>query len=123
MDYVEGTDAAELLRSQYPSGLPEVEVFEIITAVADALDYAHSRGLLHRDVKPANILLTDADPRARRILLADFGIARQLGDISGLTATNMVVGTTAYSAPEQLVGADIDGRADQYALGSRRFTC
>jgi serine/threonine protein kinase, bacterial len=121
MDYVEGTDAAELLRNRYPSGMPEAEVFEIVTAVADALDYAHQRGLLHRDVKPANILLTDTDPRERRILLADFGIARELGDISGLTATNMVVGTTAYSAPEQLMGQDLDGRADQYALGCTAF--
>jgi serine/threonine protein kinase, bacterial len=121
MDYVEGTDAAELLRTRYPSGMPEAEAFEIVTAVADALDYAHLRGLLHRDVKPANILLTDADPRAQRILLADFGIAREMGDISGLTATNMVVGTTAYSAPEQLMGSDIDGRVDQYALGCTAF--
>jgi serine/threonine-protein kinase len=121
MDYVEGTDAAELLRTRFSSGLPKAEVFEIVTAVADALDYAHLRGLLHRDVKPANILLTDADPRTRRILLADFGIAREIGDISGLTATNMVVGTTAYSAPEQLMGSDIDGRADQYALGCTAF--
>ncbi len=121
MDYVEGTDAAELLRSRYPSGMPKAEVFEIVTAVADALDYAHLRGLLHRDVKPANILLTEADPRGRRILLADFGIAREIGDISGLTATNMVVGTTGYSAPEQLMGSDIDGRADQYALGCTAF--
>ena len=121
MDYVEGTDAAELLRTRYPSGMPKAEVFEIITAVAGALDYAHLRGLLHRDVKPANILLTEADPRGRRILLADFGIAREIGDISGLTATNMVVGTTAYAAPEQLMGSDIDGRADQYALGCSAF--
>jgi serine/threonine protein kinase, bacterial len=121
MDYVEGTDAAELLRTRYPSGMPKAEVFEIITAVADALDYAHLRGLLHRDVKPANILLTEADPGGRRILLADFGIAREIGDISGLTATNMVVGTTAYTAPEQLMGSDIDGRADQYALGCSAF--
>jgi serine/threonine protein kinase, bacterial len=121
MDYVEGTDAAELLRSRYPSGMPKAEVFEIVTAVADALDYAHLRGLLHRDVKPANILLTEADPRGRRILLADFGIAREMGDISGLTATNMVVGTTGYSAPEQLMGSDLDGRADQYALGCTAF--
>lgn len=119
MDYVEGTDAAQLLR-QYPSGMPKADVVEIITAVADALDYAHSRGLLHRDVKPANILLTDATPR-RRILLADFGIARELGEISGLTATNMMMGTTAYCAPEQLQGLDLDGRADQYALGCTAF--
>ena len=121
MDYVEGTDAAELLRTRYPSGLPKDEVFKIVNAVSDALDYAHLRGLLHRDVKPANILLTDTDPRGRRIVLADFGIARQIGDISGLTATNMVMGTTAYSAPEQLMGSDIDGRADQYALGCTAF--
>src|ERR1700730_13472097 len=90
MDYVEGTDAAKLLRSQYPSGMPQKDVVEIISAVGDALDYAHARGLLHRDVKPANILLGEANPR-RRILLADFGIARELGEISGLTATNMLV--------------------------------
>jgi serine/threonine-protein kinase len=121
MDYVEGTDAAELLRSRYPSGLPRAEAFAIISAIADALDYAHQRGLLHRDIKPANILLSDSGPRGRRILLADFGIARQVGDISGLTATNMVMGTTAYAAPEQLLGHDIDGRADQYALGCTAF--
>jgi hypothetical protein len=120
MDYVQGTDAAKLLRTNYPSGMPKADVVEIISAVADALDYAHSRGLLHRDVKPSNILLTEASPR-RRILLADFGIARELGEISGLTATNMLVGTTAYCAPEQLQGADLDGRADQYALGCTAF--
>lgn len=120
MDYVEGTDAAGLLRSQYPSGMPKAVVVEIISAVADALDYAHSRGLLHRDVKPANILLSDASPR-RRILLADFGIARELGEISGLTATNMLMGTTAYCAPEQLKGLNLDARADQYALGCTAF--
>ena len=120
MDYVEGTDAAKLLRELYPDGMPKTDVVAIISAVADALDHAHARGLLHRDVKPANILLTDPNPR-RRILLADFGIARELGEISGLTATNMMVGTTAYCAPEQLQGADLDGRADQYALACTAF--
>ena len=123
MDYVEGTDAARLLRDRYPSGMPKAEVAEIIAAVADALDYAHSRGLLHRDVKPANILLSSTSQRGtrRRILLADFGIARELGEISGLTATNMLVGTAAYCAPEQLQGADLGARADQYALGCTAF--
>jgi hypothetical protein len=123
MDYVEGTDAAELLRTRYPSGMPKADVVEIISAVADALDHAHARGMLHRDVKPANILLgsnSHASPR-RRILLADFGIAREIGAISGLTATNMLVGTTAYCAPEQLQGNDLDARADQYALGCTAF--
>ena len=120
MDYVEGTDAAQLQRSRFPSGMPKADVVEIITAIADALDYAHSRGLLHRDVKPANILLGEANPR-RRILLADFGIARELGEVSGLTATNMLMGTTAYCAPEQLRGLDLDARTDQYALGCTAF--
>ena len=103
--------------------MPKAEVAEIISAVADALDYAHSRGLLHRDVKPANILLSSTSQAGtrRRILLADFGIARELGEISGLTATNMLVGTTAYCAPEQLQGADLGARADQYALGCTAF--
>src|SRR5579875_3800159 len=74
MTYVEGTDSAQLLRTRYTSGMPRAEVLEIVTAVADALDYAHSRGLLHRDVKPANILLDDSGAR-RRVKLADFGIA------------------------------------------------
>lgn len=121
MDYVEGTDAAQLVKDRYPAGLPISDVCAIVTAVADALDYAHTRGLLHRDVKPANILLTEPEDGSRRILLADFGIARPLGDISGLTATNFTVGTLAYAAPEQLMGADIDGRADQYALAATAF--
>ncbi|MGO9031839.1 protein kinase domain-containing protein [Mycobacterium sp.] len=121
MDYVEGTDAGQFMKAQYPEGMPEYHVSAIVTAVAAALDYANQRGLLHRDVKPANILLTEPEDGERRIMLADFGIARQLADISGLTATNMTVGTVAYAAPEQLMGADIDGRADQYALAATAF--
>jgi serine/threonine-protein kinase len=121
MDYVEGTDAAQLLKDHYPAGMPVQDVCAIVTAVADALDYAHTRGLLHRDVKPANILLTEPEDGKRRILLADFGIARPLADISGLTATNFTVGTLAYAAPEQLMGAEIDGRTDQYALAATAF--
>ena len=118
MDYVGGTDASRLLRDRYPGGLPAAEALEIITAVASALDYAHQQGLLHRDVKPANILL---DSQAQRIYLADFGIARLIDDPSGLTATNMAVGTMAYAAPEQLRGESLDGRADQYALACTAF--
>ncbi len=77
--------------------------------------------LLHRDVKPANILLTDPDGQERRVYLADFGIARRMEDAAGLTATNMTVGTVAYAAPEQLRGEWIDGRADQYALACTAF--
>jgi serine/threonine protein kinase, bacterial len=121
MDYVEGTDAAQLLKDRYPAGMPIADVCAIVTAVAAALDYAHGQGLLHRDVKPANILLTNPEDDKRRILLADFGIARPLADVSGLTATNFTVGTLTYAAPEQLMGADIDGRADQYALAATAF--
>jgi serine/threonine-protein kinase len=120
--YVAGTDAAQIMRDRYPAGMPVDEALAIITAIGDALDYAHTRGLLHRDVKPANILLSDPERDGRRrVFLADFGIARPLGDPGGLTATNFTVGTVAYAAPEQLLGADIDGRADQYALAATAF--
>ena len=121
MDYVEGTDASRLVKERYPEGMPVDEVCDIVRAVAGALDYAHDRGLLHRDVKPANILLTHPEDGERRILLADFGVARHLGDISGITETNVAVGTVAYAAPEQLTGSNIDGRADQYALAATAF--
>ena len=82
--------------------MPTDEAVSIVAAVASALDYAHKQGLLHRDVKPANIMLThlDDDDDEQRILLADFGIARNFDDISGPTTTNMTVGTVAYSAPD-----------------------
>ena len=121
MDYVDGTDAARLLRERFPKGMAKAEVAEIVIAVAEALDYAHERDLLHRDVKPANILLSHPGSGDQRILLADFGIARWVSDISGLTETNMTVGTVSYAAPEQLMGARLDGRADQYALAASAF--
>ena len=120
--YVDGADAAQLLRDRYPAGMPADEAATIITAIAEALDHAHDRGLLHRDVKPANILLTHADrDGSRRIYLADFGIARPLDDPTGLTSTNFALGTFAYAAPEQLMGKAIDGRADQYALAATAY--
>jgi hypothetical protein len=121
MDYVAGTDAGRLLLDTYPGGMPLDEAVAIVTAVGSALDFAHRRGLLHRDVKPANILLADPDGQGRRVNLADFGLARHIDDATGLTATNMTVGTVAYVAPEQLKGQRVDGRADQYALACTAF--
>jgi len=122
MDFVDGLDAARLLADRYQDGMPVEEVARIVTAVAGALDHAHKQGLLHRDVKPANVMATRVeDEGEQRILLTDFGIARNVNDISGITQTNMTVGTVAYSAPEQLLGEDMDGRADQYSLAATAF--
>ncbi|ORA84095.1 serine/threonine protein kinase [Mycobacterium malmoense] len=108
MEYVEGITAVRLMADRFPAVSPAGEALAILTDIAGALDYAHQRGLLHRDVKPANILLTDQGRGEQRILLADFGIAPPAG-------------TVAYAAPEQLMGADTDGRADQYALAATVF--
>ena len=114
----EGTDLSHLLELRYPAGMPVGHVIPIITAVASALDYAHKKGLLHRDVKPANTIVADHDTDDPSVFVADFGIARPLDDTSGITTTNMTVGTVAYAAPERLMGEPIDGRADQYALAA-----
>jgi serine/threonine-protein kinase len=118
MNYVEGVTAAQLMTDRFPAVSPAGEVLAILTAVASALDHAHQRGLLHRDVKPANILLTGRGEGEQRILLTDFGIARQLGE-SGVP--DVPVGTIGYAAPEQLLGAEVDGRADQYSLAATAF--
>jgi serine/threonine-protein kinase len=120
MDYVDGSDADALLQ-HHLGGLPRERAVEIVAAVAQALDYAHQRGLLHRDVKPANILLTKPDESNARIILADFGIGLRVDEVSGLTATNMAVGTLRYAAPEQLRGEALDHRADQYALAATAY--
>ncbi|MGV0815472.1 serine/threonine-protein kinase [Mycolicibacterium boenickei] len=113
-DFVDGTDIAGLLDQRYPNGLPREQVFSIIIAVAGALDYAHKHGLLHGDVGPANIILTDVDGDAPpRAVLAALGIACNTGD--------MAADRPGYAAPEQLVGEDVDGHADQYALACTAY--
>ncbi len=116
MKLVRGTDAEALLHRS-PQGLDVTSALTIIDAVARALDYAHRRNLLHRDVKPANILIAD---QGRQVLLADFGIARPMGR-TRLTATGMTIGTVDYCSPEQLTGSPLDGRADQYSLTCTAF--
>lgn len=120
MDYVDGPDTAALLEST-PAGFAVEEVRELLDAIAEALDYAHANGLLHRDVKPSNVLTSQPKAGKRRILLTDFGIARRLDEVSGLTATNMTVGTVNYCAPEQLAGETVDERTDQYALAATAY--
>ncbi|MDP0400229.1 serine/threonine-protein kinase [Tsukamurella strandjordii] len=114
MKLVPGRDAAALL-TQYPHGLPVEQVITIVDAVAAALDYAHGMGLLHRDVKPGNIMI-DTSGTSPRVMLGDFGIARQNQDHGDLTSVGMVVGTLDYASPEQLSGDAVDGRSDEYSL-------
>jgi serine/threonine protein kinase, bacterial len=121
MDYVDGTDAARLLTDSYPEGMPPDMVVEIVYAIADALDYAHELGLVHRFVNPSNILLSNWESRRRRILLTGFGLPRRPDEINSLTRADLAIGTASYAAPEQLMHDSIDGRTDQYALAGTAF--
>jgi eukaryotic-like serine/threonine-protein kinase len=115
MAYVEGDSLAARLG---PNGtLPHTELVPLLTDVAHALDYAHARSVIHRDVKPENILIDRATGRA---LLTDFGIAR-VAQAATMTATGQVLGTVWYMSPEQVMGDPLDGRSDLYALGVVAF--
>ncbi|WP_067695677.1 serine/threonine-protein kinase [Nocardia jejuensis] len=118
MQYIQGTDASRLDARQ----VSVERALRIITETAFALDFAHSRGVLHRDVKPANILLSAADTgRQERAILTDFGIARLLDANTQLTSTGTFTATLAYASPEQLSGEPVDHRTDQYSLGCTLF--
>ena len=112
MPFVEGENAYERLEriQQYP---PD-EALRIVTAAASALGYAHEQGVVHRDIKPDNILLS-----GDQVLVADFGVARAVSEVAQkLTATGMLVGTPTYMSPEQATGDKVlDGRSDIFALG------
>lgn len=116
MACVDGDNLATRLKERGPMPVPEVR--RVLTEVADALAYAHQRGVIHRDIKPDNILMDSVDGRA---LVTDFGIARAAsgdGDSARLTATGIAIGTPAYMSPEQASGErDVDGRSDLYSLG------
>jgi len=93
-----------------------------ISPVASALDAAHDAGLVHRDVKPANMLVDVGPGRPEHVYLSDFGVARGVMSSSGLTRAGQFLGTPDYAAPEQISGRDVDGRADQYALACVAYT-
>ena len=113
MRFVPGTNLRRMIDR---SPLPFETTGVILTQIASALDAAHSRGLVHRDVKPANILISDETAQTHSYL-TDFGLTKRPGSTGGLTGTGLWVGTADYVAPEQIQGHAIDGRADIYSLG------
>ncbi|MEU9984722.1 serine/threonine-protein kinase [Streptomyces sp. NPDC050856] len=125
MRYVDGEDLGQLLdrRSEGDGRLTVAEVMSVFTQAAGALDAAHGVGLVHRDVKPGNILLAGADKpvTARHVYLADFGLTKRSASLSGFTTTGHFLGTIAYVSPEQIADRALDGRADIYSLGCVMF--
>ncbi len=114
MPYIPGNTLKDVLENYQKSDqrMPQAEVLSIISKLGEALDYAHDRGMVHRDVKPANIMFTEqGEP-----LLSDFGIARLVAS-SNLTQDGVTTGTPTYMSPEQVTGLPVDARSDIYALG------
>ncbi len=112
MKYIAGTSLEDVLEQQKQT-LPADYIQRVLWEAACALGHAHQRGIVHRDVKPANIMF-DHDGR---VMLTDFGISKALQAASGFTGTGMIIGTPHYMAPEQAKGQQVDGRADQYSMG------
>ena len=122
MRYVEGSDLKErLARGRLDPG----DAAGVLAQVASALDAAHARGLVHRDVKPSNVLLdTGARPDGSdHVYLADFGLTKRVSEKSGMGEDGHLMGTIDYVAPEQIAGDEIDGRADVYSLGCVFYEC
>jgi serine/threonine protein kinase len=115
MRYVEGSDLKQAIRDQ--GRLEPLRTSTIVDQIASALDAAHARGLVHRDVKPANVLLTPDD----HVYVSDFGLTKRAVSVSGLTETGQLIGTIDYVAPEQIKGDPVDHRADVYSLGCLLF--
>lgn len=122
MRYVEGIDLTALLGRH--GRLDPRRALGIVGQVGVALDAAHAQGLVHRDVKPGNILLASGSGlEGDHVYLTDFGVAKQTSTPSGLTKTGLFIGTIDYAAPEQIEGKPLDGRADVYALGCVLYQC
>ena len=121
MRYVPGSNLKELLQRDGP--LDRAQTISVIGQIASALNAAHEMGLVHRDVKPANVLIVEgagADD-SNHVYLSDFGIAKQQS--SNVTRTGMFIGTAEYASPEQIEGKDLDGRSDVYSLGCVLYQC
>jgi len=121
MRFIDGSTAGGAL-AEYEGGMPPQRAVHIVEKVAAALDFAHRHHIVHRDVKPANILLTVGDDGDQeRVYLTDFGVAKAMGGIeaqaTALTTAGNVVATLDFAAPEQIEGQSLDGRCDVYALG------
>src|SRR5450755_3739074 len=120
MRYVPGGDMRTILYRDGP--LPPARLVAIVSPVASALDAAHGAGLVHRDVKPANMLVDIQAGRPDHVYLSDFGLSKGVMSASvGLTGTGQFLGTVDYIAPEQIEGKPVDGRVDQYALACAAF--
>ena len=122
MRFVDGRDVQTLINQLHP--LPTARVCDIVTQVAAALDAAHAHGLVHRDVKPGNMLRDATSGRAQpdHVYLSDFGLSKQsLGTSAALTSQGQFLGTLNYVAPEQIEGRPVDGRTDEYALACSAF--
>jgi len=119
MRYVRGGDARTVIRREGP--LSPSRAAAIISAVASALDAAHAAGLVHRDVKPANMLVDRRPGRPDHVYLSDFGLSKGAQSSLGLTGSGQFLGTLNYSAPEQIQARPVDGRADEYSLACAAF--
>jgi serine/threonine protein kinase len=118
MEYIDGVDMFTLLRQ---GRLTPAHTIGMLRQAADALDGAHRMRMVHRDVKPSNLLITDAGQPGEQVYLCDFGISKDFDTRSDLTKAGETIGTPAYCAPEQLLGQDVDGATDQYSLACVAF--
>jgi len=120
MRYVRGTDLRTLVTQE--GSLPTERTVRLLRPIASALDAAHRAGLVHRDVKPANILVA-RDQEEEHPYLSDFGLTKHTSSKSGLTQTGTFMGTVDYVAPEQIQGGEVDGRTDEYSLACVLYQC
>ena len=120
MRYVEGTDLARLVAEE--GAIEPRRALDLLSQVAEALDAAHEKGLVHRDVKPSNVLIAEAAGR-EHCYLGDFGLTKRTGSLSGVSVAGEIVGTLEYVAPEQITGDSLDERSDVYSLGCVLYEC